>query len=106
VLRTFVSREAALGMPADAGRVITVGAAGPGGERPFSTEGSPLGQTLRAGPTLLAADEGLGTAGAACFAAGVMASAHSAGVPLCTGLMVLDVRQGALLRVPACWPRR
>jgi hypothetical protein len=57
-------------------------------------------------PDVLAYDEGQGTGAAAAFAAGLIASAHTAGVPLATSLETLRVKPGQVLRVPERWSGR
>jgi hypothetical protein len=95
---------ASLGMPADAQSVITVGAADAGGRATLSSApGSPWNLALLCKPDVLAYDEGQGTGAAAAFAAGLIASAHTAGVPLVTCLETLCVKPGEVLRVPEKW---
>jgi hypothetical protein len=96
VWASYFTDVGSLGMPADARRVITVGAADRDGRiQPFSATGSPYGLELLEKPSLLAYDDDQGTAQAAAFAAG-----------LSTCLRNLKVPTGALLRVPPDWPRR
>jgi hypothetical protein len=107
VLTDFATPEGEVGMPADSRRVITVGAAGPSGKaEPFSAGGPPFGLALLSKPQVLAFDGSGGTAEAACFAAGLVATAHSAGAPLCAYRESLRVAPGGLLRIPAGWPGR
>jgi hypothetical protein len=107
VLTSFATAAGSVGMPADARRVITVGAADAAGrEEPDSAGGPPAGLALLDKPNVLAFDEGAGTAEAACFAAGLVATSRSAGVGLYSFLRDLEVRPGGLLRVPPDWPRK
>lgn len=102
-----------LGVPCDAHQVITVGAADLANQpEPASERGAPYNQELLAKPDVLAYDQlGLELSGgaqgaslAANFAAGVAASAISAGAPRGQLLNLLRVRPGGVLRVPAGWP--
>jgi hypothetical protein len=103
----YVTEMASLGVPADARSVITVGAADPAGRATLSSApGSPWDLALLQKPDVLAYDEGLGTGPAAAFAAGLIASAHTAGVPLVTSLETLCVKLGQVLRVPEKWSVR
>jgi hypothetical protein len=100
-----------LGMPADAHRVITVGAADLAGHpEPDSAGGPPHNLELLPKPNVLAYD-GLersdaaasGTGLAAGFAAGLAASALSAGAPRGKFLEVMQVPPGSVLRIPPDW---
>ncbi|HXG09052.1 MAG TPA: S8 family serine peptidase [Gemmataceae bacterium] len=102
-----------LGIPADAHRVITVGAADRAGRpQPYSAGGPPMNQDLTIKPDVLAYDvpaakDGpYGTSLATTFAAGLAATAISAGVPRSAFLETLQVRPGTLLRIPTDWPAR
>jgi hypothetical protein len=97
----FVTEVGSLGMPADARQVVTVGAADRAG-RPeeFSAAGPPLELALLVKPDVLAYDDNQGTAQATAFAAGLLATAHTAGVPLSTFRETLRLRPGDLLRIP------
>jgi hypothetical protein len=102
-----------LGMPADAHRVITVGAADRTSKpEPYSAAGPPMNLELLPKPNVLAfdvpAEEGgpYGTSLATSFSAGLAASALSAGAPACKLLEALQVPPGGLLRVPDNWPAR
>jgi hypothetical protein len=89
-----------LGMPADSARAITVGAADEKGRsRESSAWGPPYNLALMAKPDVLAYDEGGGTAEAAGFAAGLVASSIEARASLAR-LMDRTGRKGELLRVP------
>ncbi len=97
----YASGGAALGMPADARSVVTVGAAGEDGKATaFSPVGSPTGLALMRKPDVLAYEEGGGTAEAASFAAGFAASAWPLGGSVFGVLDRLHVSPGGLLRVP------
>jgi hypothetical protein len=97
----YFTEVGSLGMPADAGRVVTVGAADRTGlEERDSAGGPPYNLTLLTKPDVLAYDEGDGTGAATAFAAGLVATANTAGVPFVTFRETLRVRQGTLLRVP------
>jgi hypothetical protein len=97
----YVTEVGSLGMPADAGLAVTVGSADRAGRpEPTSAEGPPYNLTLLTKPDILAYAEGEGTGVAAAFAAGLVASAHTGGVPLTTFRETLRVRKGGLLRVP------
>src|SRR5262249_16833111 len=66
----FTTAQGALGMPADARRVLAVGAAGEDDRaRPSSAMGSPAGLVLSQKPDVFAYDEDGGTGEAASFAA-------------------------------------
>jgi hypothetical protein len=102
VWTAFASTQASLGMPADARAVITVAAADEKDRvRQASAAGAPHGMALRAKPDLLAYDDGGGTAQAASFAAGLVASAWPTTGTVFGVLEGLRVRPGAVLRVPA-----
>lgn len=101
VWRDFVTASASLGMPADARRVITVGAADARDRpRPTTPVGSPLGQALVNRPDVLAYDEGGGSEEAACFAAGFIASSWGSRGTLFGAVERLCPRPGQVLRVP------
>jgi hypothetical protein len=102
----YPTQEGSLGMPADARRAVTVGAAdGTGMSQPYSAGGPPQGMTLLRKPEVLAYDEGEGTAQAAGFAAGLAASSRGAGIPRSKWLQSLQVPPGGVLRVPPNWLR-
>jgi hypothetical protein len=97
----YFTGGAAMGMPADARCVVTVGAAGEDGKvRPFSPSGSPTGLALARKPDVLAYDEGGGTAAAASFAAGFAASAWPLGGTVFGVLDRMHVNPGGVLSVP------
>jgi hypothetical protein len=80
----YAGGEGAVGTPADATMTITAGASDAAGRRPYSPHGSPLGMRLLIRPELLVPDGlapggGTGTSISAAFAAGVAASAITAG---------------------------
>lgn len=96
------------GMPGDARRVITVGAAnGKNERRPYSAGGPPANLDLLPKPDALAPDElglegaeGDGTGLAVGFAAGMAASSLSAGVPASEFLRFTLRQPGDVLRAP------
>ena len=107
LLHDDATTAGSLGMPADAHRAITVGAADAQGRpRPYSAAGPPHNLELLRKPDVLAFDEAGGTGQAACFAAGLAAATRGAGAPLWAWLESLQVRPGGVLRIPPGWPRR
>jgi hypothetical protein len=79
VWQDFVTEVGSLGMPADAQAAIVVGAASARDEQQaYSANGPPFNQELRRKMVVLAYDQGQGTARAACFAAGLLATVCSA----------------------------
>jgi hypothetical protein len=101
VLIDFATDAGTVGVPGDARRVITVGAASAGGNRqPFSAGGPPYNLALLCKPEVLAYDEGLGTGQAASFAAGLAATSLTAGASHKKWLEAMGVRSGELLRIP------
>jgi hypothetical protein len=107
VFHSFHTDAGTLGMPADAHRAITVGAADDAGQpQPYSSQGPPHRLLLLQKPDVLAHDQGEGSFGAACFAAGLFAVSRNAGVPLSRCRDHLPVQPGELLRIPAGWPKR
>jgi hypothetical protein len=97
----YATKMAALGMPADASRVIAVGAADARDRiRPSSASGSPFNLALLAKPDVYAYDEGAGTGQAASFAAGLAASSWGSRGTLFGVLEALRVRPGCVLRIP------
>jgi hypothetical protein len=99
-----------LGTPGDAALVRTVGAAdNQGNPRPYSAIGAPPGRELLSKPSFIAYDQlpiaatTGGTAQAAAFTAGLLASMMSAGVPDSPDLRWLGLSRGDLLRVPPTW---
>jgi hypothetical protein len=104
VLADYRTAAGAVGMPADAHRVVSVGAAGPDGRpQPSSARGAPFNLALLRRPDVLAFDEGEGTAGAAAFAAGLLATTRTAGLQ--THIRAPEGRPAPLLRVPPPRPR-
>jgi hypothetical protein len=101
VWSSFTTKAAALGMPADARRVIAVGAvAGDGRIRGSSASGSPFNLALVTKPDVYAYDEGAGTGQAASFAAGLAASSWGSRGTLFGILEALGVSPGGVLRIP------
>jgi hypothetical protein len=106
--------EGSLGMPGDAHAVVTVGSADDDG-RPagFSPPGPPHNLRLLPKPDVLAADRlrlpsgetERGTSFAASFAAGLAASALSAGAPPAKFFQAMRAYRGEILRVPPAWPK-
>ena len=102
-LADFATTEGAMGTPADARQPITVGAADASGRAlPASAFGPPLGMELLPKPAVLSPAPS--TSQSAGFAAGLAASAPSAGAPPDKFLRTLGIRPGELLRVPESWP--
>jgi hypothetical protein len=94
-----------LGTPGEARAVITVGAADLENRRePSSATGPPAGLELLPKPDVLAygAVEQGGTSVATGFAAGLVASARSAGIPRSRFLEAMQVLPGGVMRVPPC----
>jgi hypothetical protein len=113
VLTDFATAEGSLGTPGDAHQAITVGAADAAGKPlPASASGPGLGLDLLPKPTVLspavAGGEGpaSGSSLSAGFAAGLAASAMSAGAPTDKFLKMMGTAPGRLLRVPETWPTR
>jgi hypothetical protein len=78
VFDTFPTGAGTIGMPGDAGKVITVGAADADGRpRDYSAAGPAHNLELLVKPDLLARDDGGGTGRAAALAAGVAAAVRS-----------------------------
>jgi hypothetical protein len=108
----FVSNEGAIGMPGDAHALVTIGALDRN-NRPeaWSAVGAPFNLEMLAKPNLASWDglevgagevKGvIGTPIAAAYAAGLTATALSAGVQ---PNALLFQQPGTLLRVPATWP--
>jgi hypothetical protein len=101
-----------LGMPADAQRVVSVGAANPAGQpEPYTSGGPPLDEALLRKPNLLGPDRFAlvpgsnqalgGSAMAASLAAGLSAAVLSGGIPPQTLHRELLRQQGETLRVPS-----
>jgi hypothetical protein len=112
VFDDFMPGLGGLGMPGNAKLPRTVGAADAAGwPQPFSAFGAPAGQELLAKPRYLVYDElplpgvpGVaGTEPAAAFAAGMLASMMSAGVPVSVDLDWMRIPPYGLLRVPPAW---
>jgi hypothetical protein len=111
VLADFATGEGSLGTPGDARQAITVGAADASGKpMPPSACGLAFGLELLTKPTVLSpgvsAGDGpaSGTSLSAGFAAGLAASAMSAGAPTEKFLRFLGTAPGGMLRVPDYWP--
>jgi hypothetical protein len=102
--------EGSLGTPGDAHAIITVGSASEtGGDALSSAPGPAFNLELLRKPDVLAyGGEGKdrGTSLAASFAAGLSASALSAGAPRAKFLETMRTQPGSVLRVPADWPAR
>jgi hypothetical protein len=110
VFADFAPGFGGLGTPGDAALVRTVGAADNRGlPRPYSAFGAPPGRELLSKSSFLAYDQlpvvatSGGTAQAASFAAGLLASMMSAGVPDSPDLNWLGLSRGDVLRVPPAW---
>jgi len=111
LLADFATEEGAIGAPGDARQPITVGAADAAGKSlPASAYGPALGMELLPKPAVLSPAVGEGpaptTSLSAGFAAGLAASALSAGAPTDKFLRTLGIRPGELLRVPEDWRGR
>jgi hypothetical protein len=111
VFADFPTDQGNIGMPGDAQGVITVGAADFQGQpRPYSAAGPPHNLELLLKPTVLAYDglrlgdaeeaSAYGSDVAAPFAAGMAASALTAGTPRLRFLEGMQISPGKLLRVP------
>jgi hypothetical protein len=109
VFLDFAPVAGGLGMPADAERVLTIGAANRLNQvEPYSAGGPPHSLLLLPKPDLLAYDElggegGLsayGTSISTSFAAGLAASSLSAGAPKLKFLEAVQHGPGSVLRVP------
>lgn len=106
VFEDFATDLGTLGMPADARRIISVGAAdGKGQRQPYSAGGPPANLELLPKPDVMAPDtleldgaEGTGTS--AGFAAGLAASAMSAGMPAGRFLDFTTRYPGDVIRAP------
>jgi hypothetical protein len=111
VWRDFATDAGTLGMPADARRVLTVGAAdGSGKARAASANGPALGLELLPKPDLLAmdgrdAEEGTETVFAGAYAAGLAACSQNVGASVGKWAIDLGLRPGGLLRLPERWRR-
>ena len=110
VFADFAPSLGTVGTVGDAAQVRTVGAADSTGRpRPFSVFGPPPGVELRDKPNFMAYDHlpmpGAtgGTAQAAAFAGGLLASMMSAGVPASGDLGWLGMTSGEVLTVPRRW---
>lgn len=96
----WATEAGSLGMPADSGRAVTVGAADADGRaRPASASGPPYGLSLLAKPDVLSYEVGGGTAEAAGFAAGLAASSVAARESFATQAERSARRPGEVLRV-------
>ncbi|HZU36654.1 MAG TPA: hypothetical protein VFA18_12125, partial [Gemmataceae bacterium] len=106
VFDTFPTGAGTIGMPGDARRVITIGAADARGKpRDYSAMGPAHNLQLLVKPELLAADEAGGSGQAAAFTAGVAAAMRSRNPSLDKWLESLPVRRGGVLQLPAGWAR-
>jgi hypothetical protein len=106
VFLDYAPSQGGIGTPGDAQRAITVGAADPSGQRrPDSSRGPALGLELLNKPDVLAFTPAE-TGAAASFAAGLAASALSAGASQGHFLRDLHVPPGGVLRLPGDWQRR
>lgn len=114
IFADYATAQGGVGMPADAHSALTIGAADASDHpRPYSAAGSPLGLALLHKPDLLAYDslelgpEGTATVQgsnvAASFAAGLTATAFSAGMPRSHFLHLIPEKSNPLLRVPEGW---
>ncbi len=103
VWHTFSTDTGTLGMPADARRVVTVGAANEKDERQLtSAGGSPWGQDLTAKPDVLAydmLDDKHGTGLAASFAAGIAAATTRSDTTVTGWFKRLRIEPGEVLKV-------
>jgi len=104
VLRDFATEAGSLGMPADAQKVITVGAVDVSDQREAFSAGGPLhGRELLVKPDVLAYDQvedGRGTGLAAGFAAGLAATSMNPDTNLSGWLRRMQVQPGEVLRIP------
>jgi hypothetical protein len=107
VWASYATRMAALGMPADAHKVIAVGAIDARDRiQPSSASGAPFNLALLPKPEVYAYDEAAGTAQAASFAAGLAASSWGSRGTLFGVLEGLHVRPGGVLRIPPISPMK
>jgi hypothetical protein len=113
VFADFATTEGAVATPGDARRTITVGATDASGKAlPESASGSAFGTELLPMPTVRSAAVNVGegpappTSLSAGFAAGLAASAISAGAPTDKLLRAWGTPPGAVLKVPEGWPAR
>lgn len=109
-LQDFASRVGSIGIPGDARTVLTVSAAAPGGQpAPYATDGPPYDLRLLAKPDLLAYDSvriapvpgalGYDPSVATSFAAGMAATAMSAGMQPAAIVDAIRLRAGKLWRL-------
>jgi hypothetical protein len=109
VWRDFATDAGSLGVPADARRVLTVGAADERGKpRAASAPGPVHTVELLAKPDLLAFDglegeDGTGTVLAGAYAAGLAACSQNAGASVGKWMCDMGLKPGALLRLPERW---
>jgi hypothetical protein len=104
----FSTQAGAIGLPADAGNVISVGAASLKNKpQPYSAFGSPSGMELARRPWLYAYDElelagggAFGTSVANAFAAGTVAAMLSGKLTREQVVRMLRAQEGQVLRVP------
>jgi hypothetical protein len=108
VFADFATETGSIGVPADAGNVISVGAASLRNQpQPYSAFGSPSGMELARRPWLYAYDElelagggAFGTSIANAFAAGTVAAMLSGNLTREQVMQMLRAQQGQVLRVP------
>jgi len=99
VWTTFRTAAGSLGMPADARKVIAVGAAsGDGKPQPTSASAPAATLSLLKKPDVLAYDEGAGTGRAAAFAAGLVACTRGSKAGLAATLEGIRDKPGVLLK--------
>jgi hypothetical protein len=107
VFDSFPTGAGSIGMPGDAGRVITIGAADlEGRPRGSSAAGPAHNLELLVKPDLLVIDDAGGSGRAAAFAAGVAAATWSRNPSVERWLETLPVRRGEVLKLPEGWSRR
>jgi hypothetical protein len=107
VFDDFPTGAGTIGMPGDARRVLTVGAADfTGRPRGYSAAGPAHDLELLVKPDLWAYDDAGGTALAAAFAAGAAAATRSINPSVERWLETLPVRRGGVLKWPEGWFRR
>ncbi len=106
ILNDYVTDAGTIGMPGDALRVLTIGAADSKDQRaPFSAGGAPFGSDLAIKPDLLAfdqvgADGDRSTALASAVAAGIAACSLGKCASVVQWLSEMQLRPGSVVRVP------
>ena len=100
IFQDYVTGQGAVGVPGDAHNVITV-ASVPGPKE--GTCGSPQGMELLVKPDVVVAEDSGGGGEATCFAAGLWASARSAGLTQARIYEVIQGQKGGVLRIPKSW---